>query len=297
MYLPYQKFIEYTLLDLIRSDRRFLKNKKGWQSHFKQRAYYASELNKILLSENLYIYFTEEELLAFCKQFCTTMEKIPRKVIKPDNLAYWITFQPRIRKTIEVLSILKYPLCEILDILKNNHLVNNTCDLVYLKDYLTFFFNIEEMCRVDLDMFFAKVRTEQISYYRIHIGVYFGTIDEETALASLGLELDGVNDYNIPNRLGRLIKILCVKMDKALIEDDLSKVQALSQGISSLANSFSRLGGEQEQKSHSLSDYVKLMVVPREETLTVEEMREHNARIEAERIAQQNAEIIEGYNG
>ncbi|MCA9396294.1 MAG: hypothetical protein KC649_03910, partial [Candidatus Omnitrophica bacterium] len=275
MYLTWKQFINYILLRNIRLDRKHLKNKKNWAMYFEKEQYYAKILLKELHSLNLYVYPSEEEMQAYCKQYCANLQKIPRRVNGFSDTTLWLTLQPRIRRAIEILSMLKYPPTIILEILTNNHLVNKHFDVVYLQEYLSFFFNLEEMSCAEKDMFFARVRTEQIPYYKIHIGVHYGTLDEETALASLGLEVDAVNNYNIPNRLGRLIKILCIKMDAALIEDDLSQVQHLSNSISSLANSFSRLGGEQEQKSHSLSDYVKLMVVPREETLTVEDIREH----------------------
>lgn len=292
MYLPWKQFINYILLRNIRLDRKHLKNKKNWAVHFEKEKYYAKILLKELHSLNLYVYPAEEEMQAYCKQYCANLQKIPRRINGFSDTTLWLTLQPRIRRAIEILSMLKYPPTIILEILTNNHLVNKHFELVYLQEYLSFFFDLANMSRVDIDIFFAKVRTEQIPYYKIHVGVHYGTIDEETALASLGLEVDAVNNYNIPNRLGRLIKILCIKMDSALLENDLSQIQQLSSSISSLANSFSRLGGEQEQKSHSLADYVKLISVPMEETLTVEDIREHNARIESERIAQQNSEFF-----
>jgi len=285
MFIPWIQFVHHCLLREIRYDRKFLTKKRDWKKHFQSRGYYVQLLREEFESLNLLIYPDEDELLAYIKQFCANLEKIPRKIPDFADEALFLIQRPNIRRTIEILLLLKYLPVQIWKILLEKPLVETDFQYQFVEDYIQFFFNIPEMSPLQKDMFFAKARSEENLYYAVHCGIYYGTITEDMALASLGIDFNSVSNAE---RLDRLIRQLSIVLENLVIKNDVAQIYTISQCLGTIVNSLSKLGVEQTE-AKSLSHYVEIVMKEREKTMTLEEIREHNARLDVKNKRQNSS--------
>lgn len=282
---PYEKLIEDRLGKFMRDDRKQLNKANSREMYLEKREYYLDDLLKELHELNVYLYPDKEELITFAKQFCLKQEKRSQRKYGFLQATWYLPRMFRQRQAVEVLSMLGYPPSYIQFMINYDNFKKDSIG-EFIADYIDFFFNYPGMSAAQRDLFFSRVR--EVPYYRLHCAVHFQTISPQMALAALGVQFD---NYIMSNacRIDRLIQQTTVRLEEALLENDNKRISTLSQSLGSLSKSFLKLGGETEQSEKQV-EIQYICYSKFEPELTVEQIREHNARIRAEREKQGNSD-------
>lgn len=276
---PYTEFIDALFAKVVLENRGTLRNKKRYGDALAAMHFFRTDIAEELQKYPLHVFPEGDQLMAYLQdsyQDLRTLRGLKQKLVYLESLKISLRDQ-RTRQIIEVLTILSYKPEKIHQVLQKHGIIENKIDIGDIEQYLKMFFNFTCMDEISRSEYFRLA--QGVLSLRLQCQAFYNTRTEEQLLAYLRIQPDGESNLE---RIYRNIGHLVMELEQALIEKNFKRAASITQMLSQLSNCYSKLGGDNEGDNESFSDYIELITTEFKPDLTVEEMREHNARVMAE---------------